>query len=70
MAHKADGHDIHGEGNYSASRRFDEAQKKFVKEHAAEIPEKGKEAERALEGKEGEDLRAAEEKAKAHARGQ
>ena len=70
MANKPDGQDVHGEGNYSASRRFDEAQKKFVKEHESEIPKKGKEAERALEGKEGHDLRAAEKKAKSHARGQ
>jgi hypothetical protein len=68
---KPDGHDtsgdVRGEGNYSASRRFDEAEQKFVKDHKAGIPAKGKEAEKALEGKEGEDLRKAAEKAKTHA---
>ena len=62
--------DVQGEGNYSASRRFDEREQKFVKDHKAEIPQKGKEAEQALDGKEGEDLRKAEDKAKGHAHGQ
>lgn len=69
---KSDGQDVRGEGNYSASRRFDEAEQKFVKDHKADIPKRGKAAEKALDGKEGADLRKAEEQAKshAHARGQ
>jgi hypothetical protein len=56
---------IQGEGNYEATRNFDRAQENFVKSHRDEIPKKSQEAKRALEGKEGEDLRAAEERAKA-----
>ena len=58
--------DVHGEGNYTATRNFDRAEENFVKSHKQEIPAKGKEAERALEGKEGEELRKAEERAKSH----
>lgn len=68
---KPDGHDtsadVRGEGNYSASRRFDKAERKFVHDHKSEIPQKGREAEKALEGKGGDKLRNAEAEAKSHA---
>jgi hypothetical protein len=52
-----------GEGDYAASRAFLKDQSNFVKKNKARIPEMGKEAERALEGPEGESLRAAEQEA-------
>jgi len=55
-----------GEGNYTATRNFDKAQESFVKSHKREIPQKGEEAKRALEGEEGKELRSAEERAKSH----
>jgi hypothetical protein len=64
MSGKKPKKDVIGEGNYTASRNFDRAEEKFVKKHKGEIPEMGKGAERALDGKEGRDLRDAEERAK------
>ena len=52
-----------GEGDYAASRKFDKDQASFVKRNKAKIPEMGKEAERALDGPEGDSLRAAEQEA-------
>jgi hypothetical protein len=62
--------DVQGEGNYSASRRFRKAETDFIKRNKSRIPEMGKAAEAALEGPEGNELRAAEEAARAHAHGQ
>jgi hypothetical protein len=56
-----------GEGNYKATQRFDKAQEAFVHAHKSDIPAMGKAAEKALEGPEGNELRAAEEEAKGHA---
>ena len=51
-----------GEGNYDASRRYQEGLEKSVeKNDSAELAEKAK---RALEGDEGKDLRRAEEQGK------
>lgn len=55
-----------GEGNYTASRNFRESEEKFVKENKERIPGLGKDAEKALDGAEGEALKKAEEKAKSH----
>ena len=51
---------IKGEGDYEASRAFDRDQASFVKKNKAKIPALGQEAEKALDGPEGEALRAAE----------
>ncbi len=59
---------VHGEGNYEASRDYDKRTEKFIAEKKAEIPKLAEEAEKALEGPEGDDLRAAEEKGKSKAR--
>jgi hypothetical protein len=59
---------LEGEGSYTATRNFDETQRKFVSEHKADIPKMGQDAKDALEGPEGETLRKADEKAKAKAR--
>jgi len=52
-----------GEGDYAASRTFLKDQSNFVKKNKAKIPAMGKEAERALDGPEGNSLRAAEQEA-------
>jgi hypothetical protein len=52
-----------GEGDYAASRVFQKDQSAFVKKNKAKIPEMGKQAERAMDGPEGESLRAAEQEA-------
>ncbi|MDB5673002.1 MAG: hypothetical protein JWO25_3961 [Alphaproteobacteria bacterium] len=57
-----------GEGNYKAAREFDEAQAEFVKDEDR-VEAAAKDAEAALEGPEGDELRAAEEEAKSHAKG-
>ncbi len=49
-----------GEGNYKASKRFRASEEAFVKKNKAKIPALGKAAEAALEGSEGDELRAAE----------
>ena len=51
---------IVGEGDYAASAKFDADQAGFVKKNKARIPELGKAAEAALDGPEGDSLRAAE----------
>lgn len=45
---------IQGEGDYEAARRFDEAERAFVK--SGQVEQKAKEAEEALDGPEGEAL--------------
>jgi hypothetical protein len=59
---------IVGEGDYAATRAFDKDQAGFVKKNKAEIPAMGQAAEKALEGPEGELLRAAEATAAARSR--
>ena len=49
-----------GEGDYAATRRFDNDQASFVEKNKAKIPALGKEAEDALDGPEGAELRDAE----------
>ncbi len=59
---KGDERDLQGEGNYDASRRYDDGVAKSVEEGTAdELAEKAK---KALEGAEGDGLRRAEERAK------
>jgi hypothetical protein len=59
---------IVGEGDYAASAKFDADQAGFVKKNKAKIPELGKAAEAALDGPEGDSLRAAEATAAGHSR--
>jgi hypothetical protein len=54
---------IMGEGDYAASKKFDKDQAGFVKRNKAKIPALGKAAEAALDGPEGDSLRAAEQEA-------
>jgi len=57
-----------GEGDYAASRAFLKDQANFVKRNEAKIPAMGRQAEMALEGPEGADLRAAEAAAASHSK--
>jgi hypothetical protein len=59
---------VHGEGNYEAARDYDKRTEKFISEKKSKIPKYAKAAEKAIEGPEGAELRAAEEKGKAKAR--
>jgi hypothetical protein len=59
---------IKGEGDYAASRAFLKDQSGFVVKNKAKIPAMGKEAEKALEGPEGAELREAEAIAAARSR--
>jgi hypothetical protein len=59
---QADKDGVQGEGNYDATRRYDEAVKKSIeKGDTEELAEKAK---KALEGPEGDELREAEKAAK------
>ena len=53
---------IEGEGSYSGTRAYNEATAKFLK---GKVDEAARDAERALESKEGDELKAAEAKGKA-----
>jgi hypothetical protein len=53
-----------GEGNRTAARQYNEAQRRFVK--SGKVEEKAKEAEHAVGGKEGDALREAELVGKRH----
>lgn len=57
----------YGEGNYKASREFDKAEAEFVKDKD-KVRNAARDAEQALDGDEAEELKAAEAKAKAHAK--
>ena len=49
-----------GEGNYAASKRFRDKEEAFIKANKTKIPQLAKAAEAALDGPEGDELRAAE----------
>ena len=53
--------DVVGEGNYTASRNFRENETSFIRNNRGEIAAKAREAEAALEGPEGAELRHADE---------
>jgi len=57
------GSKISGEGNYEASKQFDDAEAEFVKNRGKEIPGLAKKAAADLDGPEAEDLRKASEAA-------
>ena len=60
---KKDDSKIEGEGSYSGTRAYNEATAKFLKK--GKVDEAAHEAERALDSKEGDELKAAEAKGKA-----
>ena len=57
-----------GEGDYAASRSFLKDQSNFVEKNRADIPAMGKDAERAMDGPQGDMLRDAEATAAARSR--
>ena len=59
---------VKGEGDYAASRAFLKDQSSFVARNKARIPAMGKDAEKALEGPQGNELRDAEAEAAGHSR--
>jgi|ERR1700761_2933174 len=59
--------DVIGEGNYTASRNFDKAETSYIRDHRSQIAEGAKEAERAMEGPEREELEQADEESRSHA---
>jgi hypothetical protein len=61
------GKDVIGEGNYTASRNFRKEETAFVRRNKKRIPQMGREAEAALDGPEGDELRSAEREAASHA---
>ncbi len=63
------GKDVMGEGNYTASRNFRKEETAFVQRNKKRIPQMGKEAEAALDGPQGDELRSAEREAASHAEG-
>jgi hypothetical protein len=65
MPHTNDKDDVHGEGNYKASREFDEAERKFVQ--SGKLDEAIRNAPPKSEA-EKRDLESAEEKARARAK--
>jgi len=54
-----------GEGNKTAARRYDDATEKFVE--SGKVDEAAREAKKAIDGPEGEELRRAEKEAKGRA---
>lgn len=60
--------DVIGEGNYTASREFRKDEEAFIRANRSRIPQMGKQAEAALDGPEGDELRRAEDEARSHAR--
>lgn len=69
MTERKNGDDgVQGEGDYSSARSYKRDIDNFVNKKGNEIPEMAKEAEAALEGPEGDDLKKAEEKGKSKAR--
>lgn len=62
------GNGVQGEGNYDAARDYRRDTEAFIAKKGKDIPKLAKEAERALEGSEGESLKKAEEIGKSKAR--
>lgn len=57
-----------GEGNKTAARRYNKAQKEFAEK--GQVDQKAREAEKALEGDEGRELERAEAEGKRHSHGE
>jgi hypothetical protein len=57
-----------GEGNRTAAREFNAEERKFVA--SGQVEKKAREAQEAFDGKEGDELRRAEELGKSHSKGE
>ena len=64
----ADNSSNEGEGNKTAARQYNEAQQRFTQ--SGKVEEKGREAEKALDGPEKDALQKAEEVGKRHSAGE
>jgi hypothetical protein len=62
------GNGVQGEGNYDAARDYRRDTEAFIAKKGKDIPEMAKDAEKALEGSEGEALKRAEDIGKSKAR--
>jgi hypothetical protein len=60
---KQSGEGLEGEGSYTAARKYDAKAREFQKTH--DVPALAREARRALQGPEGQDLARAEQRGKA-----
>jgi hypothetical protein len=56
-----------GEGSYAGTRQYDERTKTFLDKKGKDVPQMARDASAALDGAEGDELRKAEENAKARA---
>ncbi len=59
---------VQGEGDYASARTFQKHERDFVE--SGQVDQKAREAEKAYEGKEGDELRRAEEQGKRHSHGE
>ena len=59
---------VEGEGSYTATRAFDADERKFVA--SGQVEKKAREAQEAFDGKEGDELRRAEEIGKSRGKGE
>lgn len=66
--HNSDDSSVQGEGDYRSAREYKRDIDKFMREKSGQIPGMAKEAEKAIEGAEGRQLKKAEEKGKSKAR--
>jgi len=57
-----------GEGNYRATRDYGKRTERFLDAHGNEVEDLARQAEQALDGEEGDELRRAEERGKEPAR--
>jgi hypothetical protein len=57
-----------GEGDYRSARKYDEHVRRTAE--GGQVEQKAREAEKAIEGKEGDELRRAEEMGKRHSHGE
>lgn len=61
---------VQGEGDYEAAAAYEKSVKTFVETKRDDVAELAREAAEALDGPEGDALRAAEETGKAHSKGE
>jgi hypothetical protein len=68
MAERKSDSGVQGEGDYRSARAYQRDIKDFMKNKSGEISHMAKDAEKALEGPEGKELKKAEQKGKSRAR--
>lgn len=65
---KSGGNGVQGEGDYRSAREYKRDIDRFMREKSGQIHDMAKEAEKAIEGAEGKQLKKAEEKGKSKSR--